>query len=106
MARFSGANLVWFACVLVLATPFVLLAWAVLTTGDMIHPIDVRLAMGPGLCLSMSILGLIFALRGLTTRPTPGVQVVLWLAIVAAICEVPAFAILTVGVALGIGAPA
>jgi len=101
--RRNGTIATWSACGLILAALVIFVAGAVLSGNHVVHPIDVGAALGPWICMSLSIVGLALAIGRLLERATSTLEeVALGLAIPIVICEIPLFLLATVALALGI----
>lgn len=99
-----GATLSWSAGGLVALSPVLFVVWAVWSTGQVVHPIEVRLTLGPLACLSSSALGLMLGSLRLAAKPMPAESAALGIAIGFGVCEVLAFGYVVLAVALGIPA--
>ncbi len=94
----------WTASASLVAAPAIFVAWAVWSTGQTVHPIEVRLTLGPLACLLFAILGLSLAAARLSAEPPQPEVAVLGLVVGFGVCEVLAFGYMVLAVSLGIPA--
>jgi DMSO/TMAO reductase YedYZ heme-binding membrane subunit len=94
----------WTASASLVVAPAIFVAWAVWSTGQTVHPIEVRLTLGPLACLLFAILGLSLAAARLLAKPPQPEVAVLGLVIGFGVCEVLAFGYMVLAVSLGIPA--
>jgi len=92
----------WSACASLAVGPAIFVGWAIWSTGQTVHPIEVRLALGPAACLLFASLGVLLALVRLSGRPAAPESALLGAATAFGICEVLAFGYIVLAVALGI----
>ncbi len=92
----------WTASASLVGALAIFVAWAVWSTGQTVHPIEVRLTLGPLACLLLATLGLSLAATRLFERPPQLEVAVLGIAIGLGVCEVLAFGYMVLAVSLGI----
>jgi hypothetical protein len=102
--RTNAITKTWVSFGLLALAPVVFVVWGVLTTNAISHPIDLRLAAGPGVCLAASLLSLMFAGSRLMGGIRPNESFILVIAVVIATCEAAFFAWWMFAAALGIPA--
>ena len=94
----------WTASASLVVAPAIFVAWAVWSTGQTVHPIEVRLALGPLACLLFAAIGLSLATARLSAKPPQREATVLGIVIGFGVCEVLAFGYIVLAVTLGIPA--
>jgi len=80
------------------------MVWAIWTTGQVVHPVDVRLAFAPWVALSASILAVTLSIGRLAVRPGALEATVLAVGVAVGACEVLAFGYAVAATAFGIPA--
>ncbi len=94
----------WTALASVAVAPTIFVVWIIWSTGQTVHPIEVRLTIGPLACLLLATLALSLATALLTAKP-PQAQVAFFGAVAGiGVCEVLAFGYIVLAVSLGIPA--
>jgi DMSO/TMAO reductase YedYZ heme-binding membrane subunit len=102
--RFSRRAMTWTASGSVAIAPAIFVVWLIWSTGQTVHPIEVRLTIGPLACLLLAALAVSLATPLLMSRP-PQVQAAFLGAVVGiGVCEVLAFGYIVLAVSLGIPA--
>jgi DMSO/TMAO reductase YedYZ heme-binding membrane subunit len=101
---FPRKAITWSASASLVIAPVVFVAWAVWSTGQTVHPIELRLTLGPLACLFFAALGLSLATARLSVRPAQSEVAVLGIVIGFGVCEVLAFGYIVLAVSLGIPA--
>ncbi len=96
--------LTWTASASLVVAPVIFVAWAIWSTGQTVHPIEVRLTLGPLTCLLLATLGLSLAGARLSVKPSPPEIALLAIVIGFGACEVLAFGYMVLAVSLGIPA--
>ncbi len=94
----------WTASASLVVAPAIFVVWAVWSTGQTVHPIEVRLALGPLACLLFATLGLSLATARLSVKPPQPEVAVLGIVIGFGVCEMLAFGYMVLAVSLGIPA--
>jgi hypothetical protein len=97
-----GVALTWTASASLVVAPAIFVAWAVWSTGQIVHPVEVRLTLAPLACLLIATLGLSIAAARLSTKPPQSEVAALGIVIGFGVCEVLAFGYIVLAVALGI----
>lgn len=98
------AAITWSAFGSLAVGPVIFVAWAIWSTGQAVHPIEVRLALGPAASLLFALLGVLLAVVRLSARPATPESALLAVATAFGICEVLAFSYSVLAVAFGIPA--
>jgi hypothetical protein len=103
--RLSRRAMTWTAAASLVVAPTIFVAWAVWSTGQTVQPIDLRLTLGPLICLLFAIFGLSLAAARLSAKPPQAEVAVLGVAIGFGVCELLAFGYVVLALSLGIPAP-
>ncbi len=102
--RVRRTTVTWTATASLVVAPALFVIWAVWSTGQVTHPIEVRLTLGPLACLLLAALGLSLAAGRLSVRPPHPESATLGVLLGFGVCEVMAFGYIVLAVALGIPA--
>ena len=84
--------------------PAIFIVWAIWTTGQVVHPVDARAAVGPWVALAASALAVTLSIARLAVRPRGLEATVLGIGVAVGACEVLAFGYAVAAVAFGIPA--
>lgn len=88
----------WSASASLVVAPAIFVVWAIWSTGQTVHPIEVRLTLGPLACLLFATLGLSLAGIRLSAKPPQPEVVALSIVIGLGVCEALAFGYMVLAV--------